>query len=404
MRLRAFILVLIVWPAAAVSMAAEDEAALLERARAIAQEAMIIDTHIDAPDRLRSDGWLDLAAAAPGREFDYPRARAGGLDLAFMSIYIPSALEAEGADSRPLAHRLIDSVEALAGRAPDKFVLVRSPAEAEAAHGAGKVGLALGMENGAPIAGELDNLRHFHARGVRYVTLAHALSNHLADASFDTQRRWDGLSPFGREVVAEMNRLGMMIDISHLSDAAVRDVLEHSKAPVIASHSSARHFTPGFERNLGDELARELAKKGGVVQINFGSSFLTGEANAWFIDMLAARSAWRTDAGDAGEAAVAAWNREYRASHVFPFADVADVADHIGHFVALLGVEHVGLGSDFDGVGDSLPTGLKTVADYPHLIAELLRRGHSEADIRMILGGNLLRVWRDVEARAGVFP
>ena len=401
MRLPATISLALILSLPALEAAAGERDSLMEQARALARDALIADTHIDAPDRLRSEGWRDLAVSAPEREFDFPRARDGGLDLVFMSIYIPSDLEAAGEDSRPLANQLIDSVEALVGRAPDKFALVRSPAEAEAAQRSGKVGLALGMENGAPIAGDLDNLRHFHARGVRYITLAHALSNHLADASFDELRPWEGLSPFGREVVAEMNRLGLMIDVSHLSDAAVRDVLEVSKAPVIATHSSARHFTPGFERNLDDELARALAAKGGVVHVNFGSSFLTPEANAWFVEMRAARAIWLASGGGIDDAAKDAWMKEYRARHPFPFADLAAVADHIEHFIDLVGVAHVGLGSDFDGVGDSLPAGLKSVADYSNLVAELLRRGHSEADIRQVLGGNLLRVWREVEEIGG---
>lgn len=374
-----------------------DEAALHERARALAQEALVADTHIDAPFRISEEGWRDLARPTPDREFDWPRAREGGLDLAFMSIYIPSEMEAAGEDSRPLAHALIDHVEAMVGRAPDRFALVHSTADAEAARRAGKVGLALGMENGAPIAGDLGRLREFHARGIRYVTLAHALSNHIADASFDGTRMWEGLSPFGRELVAEMNRLGVMVDISHLSDATVRDVLETTRAPVIASHSSARHFTPGFERNLDDELAKALAKNGGVVQVNFGSSFLTAEANRWLVAMREARAAWRKDAGDANAAAAQAWEAAYREAHPFLFADVATVADHIDHFAKLIGADHVGLGSDFDGVGDSLPAGLKSVADYPNLVAELLRRGYAEEDIRKILGGNLMRVWREVE-------
>ncbi|MDZ4350506.1 MAG: dipeptidase [Xanthomonadaceae bacterium] len=366
-----------------------------DAARRIAQTALIADTHIDAPYGLEVDGWLDLTQAV-GREFDYPKARAGGLDLAWMSIYTPSGLEATGGN-RAVADRLIDYMEALVGRAPDKFAIVRSPDEAEAAKAAGKVGLALGMENGSPIGDSLDGLRHFHARGVRYVTLAHALSNAISDASFDTNRQWGGLSPFGREVVAEMNRLGIFVDVSHLTDDAIRQVLAVSSAPVIASHSSARHFTPGFERNLSDELIKAIAAKGGVVHINFGSAFLTQAANAYFDASRAARTAWQAENPDADASALAAFEADYRAANPYPFATTADVADHIEHVIALAGIDHVGLGSDYDGVGDSLPTGLKTVADFPNLIAELLRRGHSQADIEKILGGNLLRAWREVE-------
>lgn len=365
-------------------------------AERIAQTALIADTHIDAPEGLEADGWRDLSQAADDRQFDFPRARAGGLDLAWMSIYTSSSLEATGGN-RAAADKLIDYVEAMVGRAPDKFAIVRSPDQAEAAKAAGKVGLALGMENGSPIGDSLDGLRHFHARGVRYVTLAHALSNALSDAAFDDNRQWGGLSLFGKQVVSEMNRLGIFVDVSHLTDAAIQDVLMISTAPVIASHSSARHFTPGFERNLSDELIKAIAEKGGVVHINFGSAFLTGQANAYFDASRAARTAWQAENPDADAAALAAFEAGYRQANPYPFATVSDVADHIEHVIELAGIDHVGLGSDFDGVGDSLPVGLKTVADYPNLIAELQRRGHSEADIGKILGGNLMRAWREVE-------
>lgn len=371
----------------------------MQEAREIARAALIADTHIDAPYGLEGDGWRDLTGAVPDREFDHSKARAGGLDLAWMSIYTPSGLEATGGN-RALADKLIDYVEALVGRAPEKFVIVRSPAEAEAAKAAGKVGLALGMENGSPIGDGLEGLRHFHARGVRYITLAHALSNAISDAAFDKNRQWGGLSPFGEDVVREMNRLGIFVDVSHLTDEAIRDVLAISTAPVIASHSSARHFTPGFERNLSDELIKAIAEKGGVVHINFGSSFLTAGANAYGDTFRAAREAWQAEHPGADATALEAFEAEYRKKKPYPYATLADVADHIEHVIELAGIDHVGLGSDFDGVGDSLPVGLKTVADYPNLIAELLRRGHSRPDIEKILGGNLLRAWREVERRS----
>lgn len=371
----------------------------MEGAQRLAHSALIADTHIDAPYGLQEDGWRDLAQPVEDRNFDFPKAHAGGLDLAFMSIYTPSTLEATGGN-RALADKLIDYVEAMAGRAPQRFVIVRSAAEAEAAKAGGRVGLALGMENGAAIGQDLEGLRHFHARGVRYITLAHATSNALSDAAYDPNRQWDGLSPFGEEVVREMNRLGVMVDVSHLSDAAITDVLAVSSAPVIASHSSARHFTPGWERNLSDELIRAIAAKGGVVQINFGSAFLTPEANAWTLAQGAARDAWLAENPGADEAAKKTFEAVYRVMHPYPYARVADVADHIQYVIALAGIDHVGLGSDFDGVGDSLPMGLKSVADYPNLVAELLARGLSEADVAKILGGNLLRVWREVDRKS----
>lgn len=365
-------------------------------ASALAQDVLLADTHIDAPYRLDEDGWRDLGIASD-RNFDYPKARAGGLDLAFMSIYTPSALDASGGN-RALADKLIDSVEAMVGRAPDKFAIVRNPEQARAAKAAGKIGLALGMENGAAIGDTLEGLRHFHARGVRYITLAHAMANRLADSSYDLEHRRDaGLSAFGVEVVAEMNRLGVMVDVSHLSDAAVRGVLAASKAPVIASHSSARHFTPDWERNLSDELIDAIAARGGVVQVTFGSAFLARDANGWNDALKAARTAAKV--ADSGPEADA-FETTYRESHPYPYASVATLADHIDYLVKRVGIDHVGLGSDFDGVGDSLPIGLKDVSQYPNLIAELLHRGYGKPQIAQIAGGNLLRVWTAVEAHA----
>lgn len=371
-------------------------AAQYAQAEALAQSAMIIDTHIDVPIRLH-ESWADVSQATVDGDFDYPRAVEGGLNVPFMSIYTPASMEADGG-SYQLANVLIDSMEALVGRAPDKFVIVRNPSEAQAAKAAGKMGLALGMENGSPLEGKLENLQFFYDRGIRYITLAHSLSNHIADSSYDKNRQWNGLSPFGKEVVEEMNLLGIMVDVSHVSDAAFYQALEISEVPVIASHSSARHFTPDFERNMSDEMIRALASNGGLIQINFGSSFIKAEATEWYTAMGIARTAWLEATGNSAEGEeVKAWSKAYRQEHEFPRATVADVADHIDHVVNLVGHEYVGIGSDYDGVGDSLPTGLQSVATYPVLIAELLRRGYTEDQLVAILGGNLLRVWDEVE-------
>jgi membrane dipeptidase len=380
---------------AANATAADD----LARAKKLAHETLIVDTHIDVPYRLE-EGWADVTRATGDGEFDYPRATAGGLDVAFMSIYTPPELETEGGSAQ-LANRLIDSVEALQGRAPEHFAVLRSVRDVERLAKPGRLLLALGMENGSPIEHKLENLKVFRDRGVRYITLAHGQSNHISDSSYDEKRPWDGLSPFGVDVVKRMNALGIMVDVSHLSDAAVRDVLAASDVPVIASHSSARHFTPEWERNLSDELIQAIAAKGGVVQINFGSSFVTKAAHEWSTAESAAKKAFLAANGfsDDGEAA-AAWSKKYLERHPFPFATVADVADHFDHVVKLVGIDHVGVGSDFDGVGPTLPIGLKSTADYPNLVAELMKRGYSDADLRKLLGGNLMRVWTAVEKRA----
>jgi membrane dipeptidase len=369
------------------------------RALELVRSYPLIDTHVDVPYRIH-EKWADVTQSTADGEFDYPRAQAGGLDIPFMSIYTPPELEATGGAFQ-LANELIDSVEALVGRAPDRFMLVYSPAEAQAAFEQGRIGLALGMENGSPIEGKLENVAYFAKRGIRYITLAHSLSNHISDSSFDTARPNGGLSDFGREVVREMNRQGVMVDLSHLSDEAIHDVLEVSAAPVIASHSSARTLTPGFERNISDELIQGVAAGGGVVMINFGSSFITPEANAYLVRILAERKAYLAEHGfAAGGPEEKAWTEAFRVENPVPFASLAQVADHFDHVISLVGADHVGIGSDFDGVGDTLPIGLKDVSQYPNLVAEFLRRGYDEEDIAGILGGNLLRVWRAVEAHA----
>jgi len=365
-------------------------------AAAIAQKYMLVDTHIDAPERLLED-WEDVTQATQKGNFDYPRARKGGLNIPFMSIYTAAETEAAGT-SFQLANRLIDSMEALVGRAPGEFVMVTTPSEAEQAMQKGLIGLALGMENGSPLDGKLENVAYFRHRGVSYITLTHSLSNHIADSSYDENRQWNGLSAFGKDVIAEMNRQGVMVDISHVSDQAFWQVLELSKVPVIASHSSPRQFTPGWERNMSDEMIRALAGKGGVIQINFGSSFLTAEAMAWYEQKAEAQKAFLKENGfDKQSAEAKAFEKTYRKSHPFPFATLEDLVASFQHVIELVGVDHVGIGSDFDGVGDSLPIGMKDVSQYPNLIERLLGLGYSDVEIAKIMGGNLIRVWRAAE-------
>ncbi|WP_116369128.1 dipeptidase [Parahaliea mediterranea] len=369
----------------------------LQRARELANTYLLVDTHIDVPYRLH-DHWEDVTQATEKGEFDYPRAVAGGLNVPFMSIYTPPSAELDGS-AYNLANNLIDQVEAIVARAPDKFGIAATPADAQQLVADGRIAMALGMENGAPIAGDLNKLRHFRDRGVSYITLAHGLSNHISDSSYDDVRFWNGLSPFGAQLVQAMNRLGVMVDISHLSDAAAAEAIALSTVPVIASHSSMRKFTPDFERNLDDKLTKALAKRDGVVLINFGSSFITQDANRYFKTYGEAADAYAERYGLAEHAPeMAAFEADYRAKQAFPFATVSDVADHIDHVVKIAGIDHVGIGSDYDGVGDSLPVGLKDVSTYPNLIAELLARRYSEADIEKLLGGNLMRVWKAVVA------
>jgi len=373
-----------------------EQLTITEKAQQIAQKYVLIDTHIDVPYRLNKT-WDDVTTATTGGDFDYPRAKQGGLNLPFMSIYTPPKLEKEGGGFL-LANKLIDSVEAIAARAPDKFMLVRSVADVKLAMKNNLIGLAMGMENGSPIEHKLENVSFFADRGIRYITLAHGLSNHLSDSSYDEERKWNGLSPFGKEVVAEMNRLGIMIDVSHLSDEAFYQVLEVSKVPVIASHSSCRHFTPGFERNMSDEMIKALANKGGIIQVNFGSGFLTQKARNWWDTRVKLRTAFldknnlKSNSKEAKQ-----FSNDYLQDNPYPFANMADVMAHFEHIIGLVGPEHVGIGSDFDGVGDSLPIGIKDVAGYPALIEALLKSNYSVNNIRSIMGENLLRVWQQAE-------
>jgi membrane dipeptidase len=385
-------------------------------ARKLAQDAVIVDAHIDAPTELMRQ-WVDLGVEQV-REFDFPKARAGGLDVAFMSIYTSSGQDDDGS-AWNIANRMIDAVDSLTLRYPEKFTLLRSPHEVEqlrtfrkmwlpTGKEAGgpmidyhRVLLPLGMENGAPIGDDLGKLKFFFDRGVRYITLTHSANNRIADSSYASVKKWNGLSPFGREVVAEMNRLGIMIDVSHLSDAAVVQSVELSSAPVIATHSALRHFTPGFERNLSDELAKAIVAKGGVIQIPFGNAFVdpasAAKTQAYFVaynDYLQQQAAGKTTQ------TVAEFDAAWDIANPPLPVKMAAVLDQIDYGVKLIGIDHIGIGSDFDGVGGALPEGLKTAADYPNLITGLQARGYSDSDLRKILGGNLLRVWQKIEAAA----
>lgn len=389
-------------PAASVEPAAPVAPIASERATNIAHNAIIIDTHIDVPYRLH-DAWEDVSVATEGGDFDYPRAVAGGLNAPFMSIYTPAGLEAEGR-SKEVAEELIDLVNRIVDESPDKFAIAVTPADVERQFAAGLISLPMGMENGSPIEGDLENLQYFYDRGIRYITLAHGLSNHISDSSYDDNKQWGGLSDFGVEVVGEMNRLGIMVDISHVSDEAFWDVMEITKAPAIASHSSARHFTAGWERNIDDDMIVRLGENGGVVMINYGSAFLTQEAQDYGSHRGDAYEKYLEDMeiDEGSEDVQKAFREKYEQEFgTYPYATLEQTLDHFDHVVELTSIDHVGIGSDYDGVGDSLPIGLKDVASYPALVDGLLGRGYSESDIEKILGGNLLRVWREVEAAAG---
>jgi len=290
---------------------------------------------------------------------------------------------------------MINIVEDIVDQYPDKFAIARNPKEVESYFQRDLVALPMGLENGAPLEENLDNVQYFRQKGISYITMTHAKDNQICDSSYDTTRTWNGLSDFGKQVVLEMNRVGIMIDVSHVSDSAFYQIMQITKAPAIASHSSCRHFTPGWERNMSDDMIKTLGENGGVIQINFGSSFLD-QASRESSDMINDHvEQWSAKQDGMLQAEVAKYKNEFHRQH-FVYSDVSRVADHIDHVVELAGIDHVGFGSDFDGVGDSLPTGLKDVSQYPNLIAELLKRGYSEEDIAKICYQNVFRVWSQV--------
>ncbi len=371
-------------------------------ADSLAQAFIIADSHVDLPYRLKvkhfrlEREYMGIPISTPEGDFDYERAKKGGLDAPFMSIYIPSSYQQKPDNGKMLADSLINMINEIANAYPDKFSVAVTPQQIEENAKAGKISLPLGMENGAPIGNDLANVKYFYERGIRYVTLTHGKDNQICDSSYDTLNTWNGLSPFGEKVVSEMNKVGIMVDISHVSDSAFYDVIKLVKAPVIASHSSCRFYTPGFQRNMSDDMIKALGKNGGVIQINFGASFLdsTARVNTVLRDSLEKILTEKklTSADAAAQPIIVQFGKQHREL----FSDVERVADHIDHVVKLTGIDHVGIGSDFDGVGDSLPLGLKDVSQYPNLIAVLLKRGYSPEDIEKICSGNLFRVWNKV--------
>ena len=375
-----------------------NDAALKKQAYELAHKFIITDGHIDVPWRL-NDGYEDLSIRTETGDFDYIRAKEGGLDAPFMSIYVPSSYQETGG-AKEKADSLIELVHRIANDHPDKFEVAFSVADVNRIFGDGKIALPMGMENGAPILDDLSNVQYFYDRGIRYITLTHGKDNLICDSSYDTTKTWGGLSPFGRKVVKEMNRVGIMVDISHVTDEVINQVMDMTDVPVIASHSSCRHFTPGWERNMGDEEIKRLKENGGVIQINYGSSFITqtslekGEENRERIMAYAKENNLKR-----GDEVLTAFAKKINAKNPV-YADISDVVDHFDRVVALAGIDHVGIGSDYDGVGDSLPYGLKDVASYPNLIFHLLKRGYSEEDIEKICYKNVWRVWSAVEQAA----
>lgn len=379
---------------------------LYQYAVELAHRFIIVDGHVDLPYRLQVKNfrldreYLGIPIQTDDGDFDYERAKQGGLDAPFMSIFIPSSYQDDLPSAKALADTLIYMVDGIIKAHPDKFANGDSPAMIESNFEKGLISLPMGLENGAPLM-TLDDIHYFYQKGIRYVTLTHGKDNHICDSSYDTTVTWNGLSPYGFEVISEMNRVGMIIDVSHVSDKTFYQVLERSSAPVLATHSSCRFYTPDWERNMSDEMLIALGKKGGVIQINFGSAFLDAEVTKKNAANRKLLEETLTNAGlKAEDPQAKPIIEKFKKDHPELYSDVKRVADHIDHVRQLAGIDHIGIGSDFDGVGDSLPTGLKDVSMYPNLIHELLKRDYSEEDIEKICYKNVWRVWNQVNAIA----
>lgn len=377
------------------------EESLENNAEELAQEFIIVDTHVDLPYRLQNNP-EDVSERTDNGNFDYERAKEGGLNAPFMSIYIPARYQ-EAGGAKNMADSLINLVEGLTTDNPEKFAIATSPQEIEQQFSEGLISLPMGMENGVGLEGDLSNIKYFYDRGIRYITLAHSKDNRISDSSYDTTDTYGGLSTFGEEVVKEMNRVGMMVDISHVSDSAFYDVMKITEAPVIASHSSARYYTQGFERNMSDSMITMLAENGGTIMINFGSDFISDSSRTSSDSVRAHISRWLDENDmDRSNPEAQEYMESYRDQN-YRYATVSEVADHFDHVVNLVGIDHVGIGSDYDGVGDTLPVGLKDVSTYPNLIQELLDRGYTKDDIRKICYENIFRVWNKVAETAETF-
>ena len=378
----------------AAGVASQPDSRLLERARALHRESPLIDGHNDYPwalrDKVGNDlDKLDIAKPQPTIHTDIERLRAGGVGGQFWSVYVPVELAGQAAVTATLEQ--IDVVYRMMQRYPETFELALTADDVERIFKGGRIASLIGMEGGHSIDNSLGALRMFYELGARYMTLTHSQNVPWADASTDTPAV-GGLSPFGEEVVREMNRLGMLVDLSHVSPDTMEDAIRVSAAPVIFSHSSARALTD-VPRNVPDSVLRTIPENGGIVMVTFVPGFLSPAAARWNVAQTAERDRLRQTLD---EAAVKTRLAEWTLANPVPRATLSDAADHIDHIRKVAGIDHIGLGGDFDGIS-TVPEGLEDVSTYPALTAELLRRGYSDEDIRKINGRNVLRVMRAVE-------
>jgi membrane dipeptidase len=379
----------------AASSDSDDPVPISDRARSVHAAAILIDGHNDLPWIVRTKASdfekHDIRQRLDHDHTDIPRLRAGGVKGQFWSVFVPADLATKGGAGRATMEQ-IDLVYRMVDRYPDTFHMAYSADDIERIAKSGKIASVIGIEGGHSIENSLGSLRMFYRLGARYMTLTHSDTLDWADSATDEPKH-GGLTAFGEEVVREMNRLGMLVDISHVSADTMRHVLRITQAPVIASHSSAFAIAP-HPRNVPDDVLRLVAKNGGVIMVNFYSGFVDPDAAKMLAENLGVFRELRAKFPDAADFQKAL--DEWRKQHKLPRGSLAQVLDHIEHIARVAGVNHVGIGSDFDGI-NSAPVGLEDVSTYPRITQGLLDRGYSEQDIHRILGGNLLRVLRQTE-------
>ena len=371
------------------------------QAARVHEQAIVVDTHADTTQRLVFDPKFDLGERHSDGNIDIPRMKEGGLDALFFSIWVPS--DVVGPPALKRAYDQIDAVRETVRTHPNDLVLATTAADVRRAAGEHKIAALMGVEGGHMIDDDLRQLRNFAALGARYMTLTHFKNNNWADSSTDKPAH-NGLTPFGKDVVREMNRLGMMVDISHVADKTFYDVLGLTTAPVIASHSSCRALT-NHPRNMTDEMLRALARNGGVVMINYHAAFISEEfrvaSEKRSGDVVTSMSALSKKCGGNEACTTREGERidhEAMMNGSLPKVSWERIIDHIDHAVKIAGADHVGLGSDFDGA--TMPLGLEDASKLPRITDALLKKGYSEQDVEKILGGNILRVMEAVEKAA----
>jgi membrane dipeptidase len=379
------------------ALTAPDAQDFLARAKALHKQVPLIDGHNDYPWALREHNIerdinkLDIKASQPSIHTDIARLREGGVGGQFWSVYVPASMQ--GQTAVRVTFEQIDVVHRMVPRYPETFELARTAADVERIFKAGKIASLIGMEGGHSIDNSLATLRMFYAVGARYMTLTHSSNLAWADSGTDTPKL-GGLSKFGEEVVREMNRMGMLVDLSHTSPETMDDALRVTEAPVIFSHSVARALNE-HGRNVPDSILQQLPKNGGVVMVTFVPGFVSRDVNAHGQRQTAERNRLRAQYPN-DTAKVEAELKTWLAANPAPRATLSQVADHIDHIRKVAGIDHIGIGSDFDGI-DTVILGLEDVSTYPALTAELLKRGYSDNDVKKILGLNVLRAMKRAE-------